>query len=283
MGGLVHVAKAACGGDFEIVSPPVQVVLSMIAWALAIWPLLAWYGRRVWTEPDQKWLLLAPAAALFLMVLARSGARNEVSWRRWLPSALFMVVYAAAVYAVLPMTLRALPAIAALLFLPGPWRNGFWPAPAVTGLFVIGIPAVAMLQFYFGYPLRVFSAILAIPVLNGAGFDVVRDGVMLVWQGQAIGVDVPCSGIRMGWTALFLALTGAGLSGLGWWRTGAATLAALGMAILANAMRVIALFGIEVLGLSGRAGLHSVIGVMLFLMLTIGIMAGIWMLKPRPA
>ena len=106
---------------------------------------------------------------------------------------------------------------------------------------------------------------------------------MLVWQGQTIGVDVPCSGIRMGWTALFLALTGAGLSGLGWWRTGAVALAALGMAVLANAMRVIALFGVEALGWSEREGLHAGIGVMLFVVLTIGIMVGIWIIKPRPA
>ncbi len=259
-----------------------QLALSMVAWALAIWPFWAWYGQRVWADPDQKWLLLSPLAVLLLMVMARPELGKEASLRRWLPSALLMAVYTAAVYAVFPMTLRVLPAIAALLFLPGPWRRGFLPDPAITGLCIIGLPAVAMLQFYFGYPLRLFSAILAVPVLNGTGFNVVREGVILVWQGQAIGVDVPCSGIRMGWTALLLALTGAGLYGLGWWRTLAVALAALLMAILANALRVIVLFGAEALSWPERSGLHGGIGVMLFVMLTVGILAVIRMLKPRP-
>lgn len=259
-----------------------QRVVALVAWALACWPVGAWYGRRVWTEPDQKWLLLAPAAAVLLMALAGRGRALDASWGRWVPSVLLMAAYAAGT-PFLPMTLRALPAIAALVFLPGPWRRGFWPDPAVAALFVLGLPGVAMLQFYFGYPLRAFCAILAVPVLNGAGFQVVREGVMLVWQGQAIGVDVPCSGIRMGWTALFLALAGAGFYGLGWWRTGAAALVALGLAVLANALRVVALFGVVALGWSERAGLHAGIGVVLFVLLAAGLVAGLRLLKPRPA
>lgn len=261
-------------------NPPVQIALAAAAWALAVWPLLAWYGRRVWLDPDQKWLLLAPAAAIILAAITRPAAKHEQDFRQWLPSALLMAAYAAS-YPFLPMTLRALPAIAALLFLPGRWRRGFRPEPAVAGLCVIGLPSVAMLQFYFGYPLRVFSAILAVPALHAAGFQVARQGVMLAWQGQTIGVDVPCSGIRMGWTALFLALTGAGLSGLGWVRTGVAAIIAFGLAVLANALRVVALFGVEASGWSDRAGLHAGIGVMLFVMLAAGILACIIMLNPR--
>lgn len=218
------------------------------------------------------------------MAMTRSGTKTfEPSLSRWLPSVLLMVAYAVAAYANLPMTLQALPAIAALLFLPGAWRKGFLPDPAVAGLCIMGLPAVAMINFYFGYPMRLCSAVLAVPVLNGAGFNVVRDGVVLAWQGQAIGVDVPCSGIRMGWTAVFLAFTGAGLSGLGWWRTCAVAFAAMVIAILANALRVVILFGVETIGWSERGGLHAGIGVILFVVVAAGVLAFVLILKPRPA
>ena len=47
-----------------------------------------------------------------------------------------------------------LAALTALLFLPGPWRRGRLPDPAVTGLLALSLPATMILDLVCGYPLR---------------------------------------------------------------------------------------------------------------------------------
>ncbi len=257
-----------------------QTPLAAGMWAAACWPVWGWYGMRLGCLPEQGWLALAPVTAFFLAIRKRPWVDAPAPLIRWIPAIVLMAAYALG-YPFLPMTLRALLAVAALLFIPGPWRRGFWPAPAVAGLCVIGLPAVAMLQFYFGYPLRVLVSALAAPLLRLTGFDVVRNGVMLIWQGETIGVDVPCSGIRMGWMGLYLGLAAAGLTELGWWRT-LALLAAAGLLVVAaNTFRVAGLFVVQALGFGDRPTLHAGIGVMLFLLVAIGIAGCVRLLTRR--
>ena len=273
-------APEARGAPAGHVSPFIQLAIAAVCWSAACWPLWLWYGHRVFAVPDQAWFLLAPLTAGGLALTKGSVPFPETTVRRWLPPALAMAVYAAT-YPFLPMPLRALPALAALLFLPGPWRRGFRPDPAVAGLCLIGLPAMAMLQFYFGSPLRAASAALAVPMLHLAGFQVVREGAMLDWAGRSIGVDVPCSGIRMGWAGLYMALAGTGLAGLGWGRTLTAAAGAMILVVAANAVRVVVLFGLEAFGLGGRPVLHAGIGIMLFILLALGIAGLVRALKGR--
>ena len=258
------------------------VWIGVLAWALACWPLVIWYAYRVLIVSDQAWLALAPAAAALLAIRGGFASESNVAFARWLPSAGLMGLYAAAT-PFMPMTLRAVPALLALLFMPGPWRRGLWPDPAVAGLCLIGLPAVTMLQFYFGFPLQLAAAGLAVPILKMAGFAVVREGALLTLNGNGVGVDAACSGIRMGWAALFLALALAGLSGLGWRRTAAAAAGALALILAVNALRVAALFGIDAFGLGGRPVLHAGVGVVLFLALAAAILAWVRRLGRRPS
>jgi exosortase/archaeosortase family protein len=264
------------------VSPAAQSGLAVLAWALACWPLADWYVRRVLFVPDQAWLALAPLTALALVLGRRGGPTPGTAPRRWLPSILLMAGYAAA-YPVLPMTLRGLVAAAALLFLPGSWRPGFFPAAPVAGLCLLGLPAMAMFQFYFGFPLQLAAAALAVPILKTAGFAVVREGALLTVDGQGVGVDAACSGIRMGWAGLYLALTLAGLAGLGWRRTAAACAGAGILVLLLNAVRVAALFAVDAFGLGGHPVLHAGTGVMLFVFLAAGLAAWVRRLDRRRA
>lgn len=263
-------------------SAAVCVGIGVLAWALACWPLALWYGYRVLIVSDQAWLALAPAAAAWLALRGGFASDLNAAPARWMPSAGLMVLYAAA-YPFQPMTLRAVPALLALLFIPGPWRRGVWPDPAVAGLCLIGLPAVTMLQFYFGFPLQLAAAALAVPILKMAGLAVAREGALLTLNGSGVGVDAACSGIRMGWAALLLALALAGLSGLGWRRTAAAVAGALALVLAANALRVAALFGIDAFGLGGRPVLHAGAGVALFLALAAGILAWVRRLGRRPS
>jgi exosortase/archaeosortase family protein len=259
----------------------VQARLGVAFWAAACWPLWEGYGRRLLSAPDQAWLFLAPLTAVALVVRKDQAPLPEPGLTRWLVPVLFMIGYAAA-FSWLPTTLRAAMAMAALLFIPGSWRRGPMPDPAIAGLCLIGLPAVAMLQFYFGYPLRAVAAVLAVPVLQGAGFDVVREGALLNWSGRPVAVDAACSGLRMGWTALYLALAGAGLAGLGWGRSVVVVAGAAGLAVMVNALRVVVLFGIEAAGLGGRPFLHAGIGVAMFIALAVGVVGLLRLLKARP-
>jgi exosortase/archaeosortase family protein len=119
------------------------------------------------------------------------------------------------------------------------------------------------------------SATLAVPFLKLTGFDVAREGALLSMQGHGVGVDAACSGIQMGWSAVYLALALCGLAGLGWRRTAAAVAWAGVLVLVVNALRVAALFGVEIFGLGGRPLLHAGVGVMLFLALAAGAAGGV--------
>ena len=65
------------------------------------------------------------------------------------------------------------------------------------------------------------------------------------WSGGLVESDVPCSGIRMLWAGLYLALTAACLFDAGWRRTGVVVVAAVAAVIVGNALRTAGLFYLE--------------------------------------
>jgi hypothetical protein len=91
-----------------------------------------------------------------------------------------------------------------------------WVLPGVVMLLSLALPWVATLQFVAGYPLRVVVAMGAEKVLRLMGVLVTREGTDLWYEGVAVGVDAPCSGIRMLWFLLFAAAFLAARFGLRW-------------------------------------------------------------------
>ena len=149
------------------------------------------------------------------------------------------VVALLAVYAVafvfVPPLLRAAIAVAALGCLlhdrrwGGPLPAGGW------GLLLLGLPLLASLQYYLGYPLRILAARLTVPLLGMAGVSVAAQGTGLLWRGELVLVDAPCSGLRMLWAGTYLALALAAWLGLPWRRTAAAALGGLSVVVAATA------------------------------------------------
>ena len=64
---------------------------------------------------------------------------------------------------------------------------------------------LASLQFYAGYPLRVFTAQFSAWLLQGAGIAAERSGAAMTVNSQLVIVDAPCSGVQMAWLAYFAA------------------------------------------------------------------------------
>src|SRR5690606_31711754 len=117
-----------------------------------------------------------------------------------------LVAAYAAGYHFLPPLVRAGLAALALGLALSRWRFGVWLHPGVTGLLLLSLPVVPTLQFYLGYPMRWLVAALASAMLRLAGYAVRPEGACLDWAGKLVALDAPCSGVRMLWAGLFLAM-----------------------------------------------------------------------------
>lgn len=246
----------------------VWLLLMVAGWLAACWPLLRHLAARAAVVEEFALQLLALGIAAGLVWRAEAAARRTGeagAWRAgdgWL-AALAMLLYAVS-RRFLPHTVSGLPAFAALLLAPGPWRRGRWPEPAVAGLVVLALPAMMMVELFFGYPLRVAAAAGASGLLAAAGLPVAREGVTLAWQGVTVWVDAPCSGVRMLWSGLWLALLAGGLARLSWIRCALACGWALGVVVVCNAIRVMGLCLVEGGLLPAGPVFHVGLGVLLF-------------------
>jgi exosortase len=137
--------------------------------------------------------------------------------------------------------------------------------PVVVALFALSLPVIASLQFYAGYPLRTLTAAGASLLLKPFGLDVERVGTAMLWEGRAVLVDAPCSGVRMLWAGAFLACVLASQRTWVSWRSLAAgLLLMIPVALIANSVRAAALFVLETRAEPVPQFLHASVGVAIF-------------------
>ena len=220
---------------------------------------------------DEPWGIAALAVALMLTW------RNPRTWQlttddRLLWSAVLLTVAYIAAVPTSPPLIRAALAMAALacswISVTGV-RSKLAP---VAVLFALSLPVIASLQFYLGYPLRSLTTAGAELTLNLMGLAVERSGTALLWQGQTVLVDAPCSGVRMLWTGAALACALAlHRDAIGW--RGLATLLAVATAaaLLANVLRAAALFVVETRDSPLPAFIHPTIGAATFALTAVSI------------
>jgi exosortase/archaeosortase family protein len=199
----------------------------------AFWPVWIWWARRIAGEPDAAWGLLALATAVFFAWRGRLSASARLPW---------MVVPLVALYGIswwfATPIFRAAIAVAAI-------GVTLARTPGVIGLSLIALPVAASLQFVAGFPMRLAASRMASWLLALGGAGVHAEGTGLRWSGGLVEIDVPCSGIRMLWAGLYLALTAACLFDAGWRRTAAVAGAAVVAVIAGNALRTAGLFYLE--------------------------------------
>jgi exosortase/archaeosortase family protein len=165
---------------------------------LAGWPVLRWYGLRLHDGSDEPLGLVAFAAACFFA--PRSGWRERLP-----PSRIFVLTALIAGYA---LAYFWIPALArALIFV---LMIGLAVAPktfalAWTTLLVLSLPLLSTLQFYLSYPLRLPTTELSAFLLRVSGVNAHASGTTLLWAGERVIVDAPCSGIQMAWSGMFVA------------------------------------------------------------------------------
>ncbi|MFM9941529.1 MAG: archaeosortase/exosortase family protein [Hyphomicrobiaceae bacterium] len=259
---------------------PGLVIALLVA---AFWESWRWLVQRTWVTPDE-------AITLVVMILVvvggvglrlRSGGRLEPV--PLLPLAAALVVYALTL-GLVPSILSAAIAVTttlAAIYVAGHHRR---PPIAFWGLCCLVLPVVPTLQFYFGYPMRVVSAVLTVPLLRLNGVDVSLSGTALVWQGQHIQFDAPCSGVTMAWAGMLLVFTVATVHAYDW--QGLARMVFLGLRLLlvANVLRAASLFYLEAGLLPGNSDLvHQAVGLMAFAAAMLLMLARMRRLTPCPA
>ncbi len=222
----------------------------------AFWPVLMWWGRRLVDDSDEPLGVLALVCALFFLWRERTSLRVS---RASLVVALSLAVAARLLADRLPMLALGLLLVTALVVALRLWR-----LPGVAVLLSLALPWVATLQFLLSYPLRVVVATTAGGLLSLFGVEVTREGTDLWHQGMAVGVDAPCSGLRMLWFLLFAAAFLTARFRLDWPR--ALFCLALGgvLALLANILRATVLFFPEAGLVSWPLWTHEATGLLFF-------------------
>lgn len=245
-----------------------KVALILALQVAAFWPVWQWYGARVINSADGKWGLLAALSVALLLCFKKASPR-ETNTRLLLP-ALFLFLYAIT-YPLIPPLARAAIAVTALGCTLSSLRMGRLFHPGLLGLLYLSLPVIPSLEFYGGYPLRIFVASVTAPILRLGGFNVVQDGTCLNWGGQLIWIDAPCSGVRMLWVGLFLACALTSIYDLRPLKTLYALTIAFIVVIFGNIFRAVGLFYLEAGVIEMPAWSHEYVGVIAFVIIAAGI------------
>ena len=184
------------------------VVVTAPAWlaihALALWPQGAWAARRIADGSDDPLGVAALAVLLLWLWQARESLRATPRLT-WLGAAGALTVAATTSLFFVPPLAAALLAALAISAHVVAWLPDRSPRAALAGLILLALPLIASLQFYAGYPLRVFTAQFSAWLLQAAGIAAERSGTAMTVNAQLIVVDAPCSGVQMAWLAYFAA------------------------------------------------------------------------------
>ncbi len=174
--------------------------------AASLWPHGLWTVHRL-TDGSDDPLGLAALATLGLWLWLARGTLRALPRLPWLGAAAVLTAAAtAALFAAPPLVAAGLGMLALAAHLAA-WLPDRSPRLALAGLLLLTLPLLASMQFYVGYPLRVFTAQFSAWLLQAAGLAAERSGASMVVSGQLVIVDAPCSGVQMAWLAYYAACT----------------------------------------------------------------------------
>jgi len=245
----------------------------------AFWPVCGWYMKRVTDSTDETWSLLALATVLYLLCWRKPQLTDNTAPQLLWPT-LLMLLYAAT-YSFFPPLLRATIAVTTIACTICSVRFGKSFHAGTFGLLYLSLPLIPSLQFYGGYPLRVFVAFMAAPILRLGGFAVMREGTCLNWNGRLIWIDAPCSGIRMLWVGLYLACTIACMYELRCGETVRVLFVSFVAIICGNIFRCVALFYFEAGVIDVPSWAHDFAGVIAFAIVAAGIVASVQRVRKK--
>jgi exosortase/archaeosortase family protein len=269
----------------------------------ACWDAWRWYGARVAATPEEAIALALTVALVFAIGSRRflpspqsridpaqnrviSGTRTsctEGSKTPYVPIAMLLALYAAAELALPPIVAAAI-AVTAVLYALYRLLTGEHPPLAFYGLVALSLPVLPSLQFMLGYPMRIVSASITVALLQVQGLAVSREGTHMLWRGETIQFDAPCSGVNMLWAGLMLTLAACVVWRAGWRMTAIAVAASMLLTLAANVLRAVSLFYVEAGLIAGAAPWwHEAIGIAAFALAAAGTMKLLTHLRDQEA
>lgn len=250
-------------------------ILLIVLQILAFWSVWRWFYSRLSSSSDEFYAIAALFAVVALSLNLRRADSAISNFNLIVAS---IVVYIAA-FPFAPPLLRAAIAVTSLTFSISGWQFGRKFHFGIWSLFLLGLPVVASMQFYLGFPLRVIVGEATAFLLKLNGLAIFREGVCLHFGEQLIWIDAPCSGVKMLWAGLFLTAL---LVTVYRFRL-RKSLLAFGLAffiiLLGNIFRATGLFYLEAEIIKLPDFAHSAIGVSAFILTCAGIVFAVTKLK----
>ena len=244
------------------------------ALVVALWPAWQWLAVRFASDSADAWGLISLATAAALLWGEKANAATPMPDRtRWSIPIVLMLLYTIS-YSFLPPLAHAIIAMTAVAAACSSLWLGTRIDLRLWGLLLLALPLVPTLNFYLGYPLRVFVGEAASALLQLNGLAVTRDGATLLWNSKQVSIDAPCSGIKMLWTGLYASCALAALFRLQTLRFVLLAAFAIGVVLIANVLRATALFYVEAGFIPQAAPAHEAIGVIVFALAVMLIAAG---------
>lgn len=249
----------------------INPLVMMLAVMAATWDAWRWYATRIAAAPEEGAALGLTVALIAALAWRGTRVSGGSEQSRTLHALLWTLAALLGLYAVsfghLPPLARAALAVAATLLCLYTALLGRFPPVAFWGLVALALPVLPSLQFVLGYGMRVVSAALTVGLLQAQGFAVARQGTFLLWHGEMVQFDAPCSGVNMLWAGLLIAFMGALALRLSVLHTVLITVVAVVLTVLGNVLRAASLFVIETGMIAGvPVWAHEAVGVVSFLM-----------------
>ena len=213
--------------------------IAALGFSLAFWPLILWFAQRLSDGGDEPYGLIVLCVLSLLIMRGQNHRHTRMSKGSQFAAAISFTLYILSLFGLPPM-LRCIPAILCLSFYYGWHRQPGWMA-----LLFLSLPVISSLEFYLSYPLRIISSEttrwLVWPFVN----EIAREGTNLTAYGKVVGVDAPCSGIRMLWVGLVFSNILISLIRMTWIKAIVFNLFAIVILLFANSIRAALLFAPE--------------------------------------
>ena len=235
-------------------SPARMNAAAQLAAALVIfWPVWHWYCLRTCDRSDEPLGILALLTLIAIIGRRLSGSHlsepdaplsQALSARTMALTCGLLAAYCCSLACAPPAVSAILALIAIVYFLTNTSKMRQFSA-GECALLTLSLPLVASLNFYAGYPLRLLACDLASILLNLGGLAVHTRGTEILSSASVVGIDPPCSGIKMLWMSIYIAATLSGIRQLRLFPTLRMLFLSVLVAIGANAVRVSSLFYLE--------------------------------------
>lgn len=243
----------------------------------AFWSVWQWYFVRLSASSEEVYGVVSLLAIAVICLKYGDSERGFPNLKFVIAAILLYVV----TFDLLPPIFRAAVAVTSLTFSVGgiffrrKFHFGIWI------LFLLGLPVINSMQFYLGYPMRIFVGETTVFLLKMNGLQVFREGAALNFAQQTVWIDAPCSGIKMLWSGFFLAALLITIYKFRFVKSVIAMLAAFGIILTGNTFRAASLFYLETGIIKMPAFAHEGIGVIVFIFTCIAIVLTILKLKNR--